>query len=145
LQQCIVLLLSLLFACPFIVGCASSNFDLASESRLPKWFKLPQGLSRSDVIVTMDYYILPWGRKAIFKMWDKKGNKITEVIGKKKGYEPIKLKQQKSGFPNGYPSYEIITADGTTEIIEHRRMEPIFYITDDPLVLAELGIQGVLF
>jgi hypothetical protein len=38
--------------------------------------------------------------------------------------------------------YEAITVDGVTEIIEHRKMEPIFFVTDDPAVrkqIAEIG------
>ncbi len=30
-----------------------------------------------------------------------------------------------------YPSFQEITVDGTTEIIEHKAMEPIFYVSDD--------------
>jgi len=41
---------------------------------------------------------------------------------------------------SGYPSYEVITLNGITDIIEHRRMEPIFYVTDDPAVWKELGV-----
>ena len=141
LSRYFVLFLSLLFVCQFLIGCSESNFDLAPESRIPKWFKLPQGKSRTDIKVTMDYFIMPWGRKAVFKMWDTNGKKIAEVKGKQKGNEPIKLKYQKSGFPIGYPIYEIITADRITEIIEHRRMETIFYITDDSSVWTELGIR----
>jgi len=40
-----------------------------------------------------------------------------------------------------YPSYEIITVGRTTEVIEHRKMEPIFYVTDDPSVLSKLGVS----
>jgi hypothetical protein len=40
-----------------------------------------------------------------------------------------------------YPGYEVVTVDGMTEVIEHRRMEPIFYITDDPQVKQRLGVQ----
>jgi hypothetical protein len=57
-----------------------------------------------------------------------------------KGSEPLYLKHPPLGFPAGYPSYEIITVNGITEIIEHRKMEPIFYITDDPAVWKELGV-----
>ena len=42
-------------------------------------------------------------------------------------------------FP--YPRYEILTAKGITEVIEHRRMEPIFYIVDDLQVKRQLGVQ----
>jgi hypothetical protein len=48
------------------------------------------------------------------------------------------LKVPSPGFPAGYPSYEIVSIGGVTEIIEHRKMEPIFYVSDDPAVRAEL-------
>ncbi|KAF0187485.1 MAG: hypothetical protein FD168_2555 [Desulfobulbaceae bacterium] len=134
--------LVLLLACQLVFGCAESNFDLAKESRLPKWFNLPPNLTRSDVTVTMDYYILPWGRKAVFKLWDKKGNTISQVTGKQKGRYPILIqKSKKTGMYDGDPSYEIITADGITDIVEHRKMEPIFYVCDDPDVWVELGVK----
>ena len=123
-----------------MLGSSEANFELASEARLPKWFKLPAGLSRTDVTVTMDYYIPPWGRIAVFIMLDKQGHKLAKVTGKQKDYSPNELKNPLLGFPSGYPSYEIITVDGVTDIIEHRKMEPIFYVTDDPNIWKELGV-----
>jgi len=35
----------------------------------------------------------------------------------------------------------VLTANGFTEVIEHRHMEPIFYITDDPEVRRKLGVD----
>ncbi|MCP3930937.1 MAG: hypothetical protein GY705_17770 [Bacteroidetes bacterium] len=122
-------------------GCSESNFDLGNESRIPQWFELPNKLSRSDIIITMDYYIYPWGRKAVFKMSDKAGNQISKVTGKQRGLYPLNLKKQRAGFPTGYPSYEVITSGKITEVIEHRRMEPVFYITDDPEILSELEVS----
>jgi hypothetical protein len=125
------------------VGCEwfpESTFELASESRLPKWITLPPGITRADVSIAMSYYILPWGRSATFILRDTKGQIRTKVHGKEKGLEPFQLKHPPHGFPPGYPSYEVITANGTTEIIEHRKPEPIFYITDDPAVWKELGV-----
>jgi hypothetical protein len=57
-----------------------------------------------------------------------------------KGLEPLQLKHPPPGFPPGYPSYEIITVNGITDIIEHRKPEAIFYVTDDPTVWKELGV-----
>jgi hypothetical protein len=57
-----------------------------------------------------------------------------------KGSERFQLKHPPPGFPPGYPSYELITVNGIIEITEHRKMEPIFYITDDPAVWKELGV-----
>jgi len=110
------------------------SFTLSRESRLPRWFTLPPGLSRSDVRVTMDYYVLT-GRTATFKLVDGKSrNTIGRVSGKLKGSDPITLAHTSTGAREGYPAYEIITMRGITEIIEHRQMEPIFYIADDPRV-----------
>jgi hypothetical protein len=111
-----------------------STFQLASESRLPKWITLPAGLTRADVSLTMSYYTKPWpwGWDTTFILKDAKGQVLTKVYGKDKHPPP--------GFPPGYPGYEIITVNGITDIIEHRKMEPIFYVTDDPAVWKELGV-----
>src|SRR5258706_5588221 len=125
------------------IGCEwfpESTFELASESRLPKWITLPPGLTRTDVSITMSYYSKPWGGSATFILRDTKGQIRTKVAGKVKGLEPFQLKHPPPGFPPGYPAYELITVNGITEIIEHRKMEPIFYITDDPAVWKELGV-----
>ena len=125
------------------IGCEwfpESTFELASESRLPKWITLPPGLTRTDVSITMSYYSKPWGGSATFILRDTKGQIRTKVDGKVKGLEPFQLKYPPDGFPPGYPSYEVITVNGITEIIEHREPEPIFYITDDPAVWKELGV-----
>jgi hypothetical protein len=125
------------------MGCEwfpESTFQLASESRLPKWIALPPGLTRADVSVEMSYYIWPWGSSATFKLQNAKGQTLTKVDGKVKGSEPLTLKHPSPGFPPGYPSYEVITVDGMTEVVEHRKPEPIFYITDDSVVWKEFGV-----
>lgn len=48
-----------------IAGCEyfpEATFELASESRLPKWVTLPPGLARANVSLTMNYYIVPWAQ-----------------------------------------------------------------------------------
>ena len=125
------------------VGCEwfpESTFELARESRLPNWITLPPGRTRADVSITMSYYSMPWGRSATFILQDAKGKIRTKVHGKTRGLGPNHLKQPPPGFPPGYPAYEVITVNGITEIIEHRKQEPIFYITDDPAVWKELGV-----
>lgn len=127
--------------CLSMLGCnyfVDSNFELAHDSRLPKWFVLPSGLSRSEVTVTMSYYISPSGRTSVFTLLDLKGHKISELKGTVKGVEPTRLKDQQSNLVPDYPLYEIVSVNGITEIIEHRQSEPIFYITDDSSVIAEV-------
>jgi len=43
---------------------------------------------------------------------------------------------------HSYPFYEIAVARGTAEVIEHRQMEPVFYVTVDPGVKAKLGVNN---
>lgn len=128
--------------CLLLLGCQmpESFFELSSQSRLPKWFTLPDGLTRSDVTVKMTYYIKSSGGTASFTLLDKKRHTLAEMNGSVKGLEPIQLNNS-SASSSGYPSYEIITVNGITEVIEHRRMEPVFYITDDSAVLNELGVH----
>lgn len=123
-----------------LAGCgwfAESSFSLAPESRIPKWLSLPPGQTRANVAVTMDYYIDSFGRTATFILRDSNGHTAAKVSGLLLEPEPLKRKNKKPGYPEGYPSYEVITVGGVTEIIEHRQMEPVFYVTDDPEVLAE--------
>jgi hypothetical protein len=128
--------LSALAGCRFF---PESTFQLAKESRLPKWITLPSGLTRADVSVTMSYYISPGARRAEFILQDaKKGKTLAKTVGSQKCGEPFQLKNPPPGFDPGYPAYEAITVNGATEIIEHRKMEPVFYITDDPDVQKQI-------
>lgn len=101
---------------------------------MPRWITLPPGLTRIDVSVTMNYYISPVGRDAKFILKDSKGKKLAVITGKEKGLSPLELRNPPQGFDPGYPAYEVIVVGGVTEIIEHRKMEPIFYVNDDPAV-----------
>ena len=121
---------------------AESNFFLASASRLPKWFTLPPGVQRKDVLVRMDYYIKPEGRSAVFTLYEFKKLRIKKVVGEARGLYPSVLKDTRNESGGSYPAYEVITVNGVTDIVEHRHMEPIFYMADDPRVWRELGIPS---
>jgi hypothetical protein len=88
----------------------------------------------------MSYNVMPWGRNTVFILQDAKGQVRTKLRGKTRGLGPSQLKHPPQGFPSGYPAYEVITLNGITEIIEHRKPEPIFYVTDDPAIWKELGV-----
>jgi hypothetical protein len=121
------------------IGCQyfpESTFELANESRLSRWITLPPGLTRADVSITMSYYIKPWGRTATFTT---QGAKVT---GKLKCNEPFRLKKPTGESASDYPSYELVTVNGISEIIEHRKMEPVFYISDDPEVQKAIQVGG---
>jgi len=127
-------------ACSPTRGCIEADFDLAPESRIPRWFVLGDGAKRSDFSVQMDYWGGPVGRTATITLRSR-GRTLDSVIATMKDNEPHTLvpKPATGRFP--YPRYEILTAKGITEVIEHRRMEPIFYIVDDLQVKRQLGVQ----
>lgn len=122
-----------------LTGCKESSFELAPESRLPKWFDVPEGLTRDDLRVRMDYYT---DGNAIFNLYQKDRNlSLKTVKGFTRGDQPIALKNPPPGYPKHYPMYQVITVGNKIEVIEHRKMEPVFYITDDPSVLEEVGVK----
>ena len=107
-----------------MIGCLESTFYLANNSRLPKWVTLPHGVTRADVSITLNYYASLGGDDAKVMLREKSGKTIAEVGGKMKCH---------SSFAS-YPAYEVIAVNGITEVIEHKKMEPVFYITDDPAI-----------
>jgi hypothetical protein len=129
-----LLFLALLVGCSPVRGCIDSSFGLSPESPIPIWFKLPGDKNRKDVTVSMDYWSGPFGRTATFTLRDDAGRELDRVTGTKFGSHPIRSN------PGGatYPSYELITSEGVLEVIEHRRMEPIFYVNRDRAVRERL-------
>ena len=137
--------LVLLIATIGLAGCLESSFELAPESRLPKWLEAPKGVPRSDLRVTMDYYSTFSGGEFVFKFYDKNKffnvKKIALTTDEQPTIRTVELKNPPAGFPKGYPAYNVVTVDGITDIIERRKMEPIFYVTDDPAIWKESGVK----
>ena len=141
----VFLKLLMLFMVFWLSGCLESSFQLSEESRLPNWFSIPDGEDRSDLSVKMDLYSTFDGGKAIFKLY-KKGSllnikKYTVTTNDQPNIRSVQLNSHPEGFPQGYPRYKVVTIDGKTDIIELRKMEPIFYMTDDPAIWGELGVE----
>ena len=82
-----------------LVGCVESSFNLSDDARLPKWFDIPEGMVREELTVTMDYYVMPSGGKAVFKLFDQNGKRLQKVKGVTRGKYPIELKSPPSGYP----------------------------------------------
>lgn len=125
-----------------IAGCSESNFVLSPDSRLPKWFDIPEKSQRADYKVTLDYYIKADGRVAVLKL-KKKGRffRLDKVVVKQKGLEPIVFEGRNSEGLLNYPVYEILSAKGITDVVEHKHRNNIFYMNDDPEVWEKLGVE----
>lgn len=129
-----------------LTGCLESSFDLADQSRLPKWFDVPEKAHREDYSLRMDLYTGPSGGKAVFTL-----NKSGSLFGAKTytinyADQPssitVELENPPKGYPSGYPAYKVVKINGVVDIVELRRMEPFFYMTDDPKVWKELGVEA---
>lgn len=111
-----------------------SQLQLSPESRLPKWFSTYAD-RRESVKVSMDTFVGPFGRTATFTLRSRNGSVLSKASGKKRGLEPI--------APNGdhtYPLYEIVTVGEIVELIEHRRMDNSFFVSDDVQLKRQLGV-----
>jgi len=125
------------------VSCAESNFEIARDSRLPRWFAIPAGLSRADVTATMQFYVPKSEGSVRFKLWDASGHKLAQVSGTGSDVVTFGPRTPAGGFDErSYSLYEIITANGITEVIEHRRfLDRVFYVSDDPEVKRRLDVK----
>ena len=128
-------------------GCLESSFQLADESRLPKWFDIPEEKSARDFSVRIDLHstIGGGGGKTVIKLYER--NKLLPVekysitIEEQPATLSVQLQSPPEGSPKGYPAYIVATINGIADIIEFRKMEPVFYMTDDPAVWKELGVE----
>jgi hypothetical protein len=109
---------------------------------VPRWFALPAEAQRRDVTVTLSYYgpLIGSERTATITLRTRQGWAVESVVATMKGSEPHTLEPHSETGPIPYPSYEVLTAEGVTEIIEHRRMEPVFYVNENPDVRRKLGV-----
>jgi hypothetical protein len=138
----LILLVVCLTGCGCDVGCREATFTLAPTSRLPHWFD-GAAKHRSQAVVTMDYLVAPGRRFAEFVMGDDTGRKPTRVIGEMRGDQPTIIAgptTASEGIGRFYPSYEVITVGGVVDVVEHRRMEPVFYMVDDEAVFKKPGV-----
>jgi hypothetical protein len=136
------LVLFLLVSCCPIGGCPESVLTLEPASRLPKWFMLPSGYTRSDVTVELTEYQQEFDQRhvpiddAVFIMYDRKGRCLVKVTGQR-CWHPImeKKRNQHGGFDLATnPLYSYIRVNGKLEVIEHFN-GPTFSISDDAALI----------
>lgn len=142
-QQAANVIMLLLFSFVCLGACAEAKFQLANNSALPRWFELPPGRTRSEVTVRLAYYIPLSGssRTATLKLVDQDGRVIDDVAATLVGKQPRSLVPDPGSGPIPYPHYEVLVADGKSEVIVHQRPEPVFRIESDPDIRRQLGVR----
>lgn len=115
-----------------------SSFSLSPDSRLPKWYTPPGGHSRQQIQIRLDYVETPRGRTARFTVTGSGGVVLATEEGRL--LLPSPWSSRGSGASNmlEYPLYEVIEVKGIRDLIEHRAMEPTFYLSDDKTIWAQL-------
>ena len=115
---------------------------MANDSRIPRWFVLAPEQRRSDVTVHMTYYIsLTGDDPAEFVLRDRDGRLLAKVDGKVRDDQPQSVPPAAPKGPLSYPVYEVVTANGITEVIEHRKKEDdMFFVTDDVELKRKLRV-----
>jgi hypothetical protein len=81
------------------------------------------------------------GVQPCIRLWDSYGRRLAEVRTTTDGLEPFTFgpRSVHGGCDNrSYALYELERANGITEVIESKRIEPVFYVNDDPVVRAAL-------
>lgn len=126
----------LISACHPYRGFLESEFELAADSPLPTWFpEIPEGYTRDDLKIKMRYYS-PFldVDNVVFYVEASWWNTLYKETGRGE-HVPEFWEWAQVDWPKWhYPSYYQVTINGQTEIIEHRKMEPIFYISNKEAV-----------
>jgi len=119
----------LLLGCNPRYGFVESTFQLAPESRFPRWFHVSD-YQRKDFTMIITIYSSPLsGSTAKMTVYGPppERKKLMEKAGKER-WHPLSEKEH----DNKYPNYTIITVDGIEEVFEQKQAGDILYITDDP-------------
>ena len=110
-------------------GCVESEFQLASESRLPLWFKTSEETRRSELKVVLTYYT---DKSARMSVYDQRSGKLLRSIDAESAWHKAYWEWAQKDWPKrSHPGYTVLSHRGQTEIIEHRSLEPIFYVSSE--------------
>ena len=116
-------------------GCIlESNLTLSNDSRLPRSLKLPTGVTRSNSVVTLVEFT---DGSVSFSLKNREGTLLAEVRGRLS--TRMDVDGNKNNDVTSYPRYTLVTLDGGDEVLEFRRPGPIFYLTDDPMIISRIS------
>ncbi len=122
-------LVALFTACNPMRGCAASEFELAPDSRLPRWMQRPSGYQRADVTVRIAFYTPPVDvENVVAEMFHSHGKRLDRQTGR--------FFQFPGDTPVGrFPRWSIVVINGVMEVLEFRRLDSLYYVTDDKTLI----------
>ena len=99
---------------------------------------IAEGIERKDVVVTLTYYTDGDVKISMHRREAGWFSTIQSVSGTSKWHPEYWAWAQEDWPARSYPGFTVIEVKGSTEIIEHKKMEPIFHL------LSEEQVQNVL-
>lgn len=105
-------------------ACVESEFTLATDSRLRRFFSVPPGMTREDVYVRLTFYTYTKARLSLMS----RSGKALETVWVESRRHPA------SAAGLNFPIYVILSAGDVTDVFEQRRREPLMYFSDDPAI-----------
>lgn len=135
-----ILLLALMtVACSPTRGFLESEFTLAKESSLPSWVEpLPEWCDRNDVKIRIQYWSPPWDVDDTTLIASCGPKNLLSKTGKSDRPKQWYLWAKEDWLKRYYPYFNLITIDGNTEVILHKKMEAIFYISDRQAIIDSM-------
>jgi len=134
----IVYIISWVVSNPALLGLSfEASYKLSPESRVPRWFSVPEGYVRKDLTVQISYYapMPPFTYDLIAELLGPPPN--YRVLDRTTGMHRWHPDSERRGYQSS-PGYVIGSVHGIEEVIEHKSMEPIFTISDDPKLIDEM-------
>jgi hypothetical protein len=133
----------LLILCPLFWGCSLKcgfidfMYQLAPESRLPRWADF-SGYQRQDLTMKINCCVVPLGGRAEVLVYGPAPERkvlLEKTVNMR--WHPLSDKDKYNKYPNDkYPRYSIITINGVDEVFEKKGTGSTLYITDDPNITA---------
>ena len=139
-RRFVLLVLVLCAACQPVHGCVERRFELARDSRLPRWFTAPPGTDRKDIQVELVYRSSPVSRlHAEFVLLGPDGRTIDRATGVMCWHPDTQWTANPDGafVPAPNPHYVIVSVRDVVEVIEHVGLRGLFTVSDAPAVVEE--------
>jgi hypothetical protein len=134
----IIYLISWAVSNPALLGLSyEATYKLSPESRLPRWFSIPEGYDRNKLTVRISYYapMPPFTYDLKAELLGPPPN--FRVLDRASGMHRWHPDSERRGY-QANPGYVIASVHGIEEVIEHKSMGPVFYISDDPKLIDEM-------
>ena len=133
-RRCALGLCLAVAACSPVRGCVESNFTLAGDSRLPKWYSPSVTARRSEVVLKMVY----WTNGDVEFVLKGAGSDDGTLWGHSCWHPRTHYTKQPDGTfrPPGGPEYVIVEVKGVADVAEHEKSDR-FRMTSHPEIVHE--------